>query len=533
MSATRDVIIVGAGTAGSVLAERLTRSGKLRVLLLEAGGPPKNRFISIPAGFAKLFKSEVDWAFESEPQTSVGGRRIFTPRGKMLGGSSNMNAMMHQWCHPADFAAWEENGATGWGWNEVAPVFREQECWTGNDGDPGRGRSGPMQIAPNRNARSLTHMFIEAARRAGFGKEEQYNGHAYQGAWIAELAHKNGKRFSAYHAFLEPAMRRANLEVVTDAHAMKVEIENGRATGVTVSRGGSLHTFSARGIVMAAGSFGSPQILMLSGVGPAAELQRLGLPVRVDSPSVGEHLQDHPVLPIVYGTRSTDTLKSAESLGNLFRYLVLGRGMLASGGVEGFAFTQIHPEPASAPDLELMFLPFESRDQFLEPPQQHAFGIGPAVVAPRSRGRLRLSVPDPRTAPEIDFGLLSDPDGIDAKILLAGVRLSRKIAATAPLADQNTGEIRPGASAVSDGEILDHASAELQTVYHPTSTCRMGSDPGSVVDPQLGVRGVDGLWVVDASVMPSVPRGHPNAVVAMIAQRGADWIERTLVGSVG
>lgn len=524
-----DVIVVGAGTAGCVLAERLTNSGKLRVLLVEAGGPPTSRFVSIPAGFTKLFKGEHDWNFETEPQAAISGRKIYTPRGKMLGGSSNMNAMMHQWCHPADFDGWVDEGATGWGWSEVASVFREQERWLGEDGDADRGRNGPMLIAPNRHARSLTRLFVDAARRAGLGEEAQYNGHAYQGAWVAELAHKAGRRFSAYHAYLEPAMRRASLEVVSGAHATKIDVDGGRATGVSVRRGAHDQTFAARAVVLAAGAYGSPQLLMLSGIGPATVLKRLGLPVHVDAPEVGENLQDHPVLPVVYRTRSRDTLKSAESPLELLRYLLFKRGMLASGGVEGFAFTQVRPGPVAAPDIELLFLPFEARREFLEPPQQHAFSLGPAVVAPRSRGRLMLRSPDPLIPPAIDPGLLSDPDGIDASVLWEGVRLSRRIAATSPLAEWNTGELRPGASVQSDRELLDYASTELQTVYHPTSTCRMGSDARAVVDPKLRVRGIDGLWIADASVMPSVPRGHPNAVVAMIAGRAAGWIEEAIV----
>jgi choline dehydrogenase len=524
-----DLIIVGAGTAGCVLAERLTSSGKLRVLLIEAGGRPTNRFVSIPAGFSKLFKSEVDWAFECTPQAAVGGRCIFTPRGKMLGGSSNMNAQIHQWCHPADFDGWAESGAYGWGWKEVVPVFQAQERWLGADGDPDRGRNGPMVVSPNCNARAISQAFVEAARRAGLGDADRYNGHAFEGAWIPELAHKDGKRFSAYNAYLEPALRRPNLEVVTDAHATKIGIAGGRATGVTVRRGGSEQTYTAHGVVLAAGAFASPQLLKLSGVGPAALLARHGLPVHVDAPEVGENLQDHPVLGLIYRTRSTDTFKSAESLLSLLRYLLFKRGMLASNGVEGFAFTQVHGGPGSAPDLEILFLPLEVRKEFLEPPQEHAFSLASAVVAPRSRGRLSLRSPDPLSPPGIDFGLLSDPDGIDAAVLWAGIRLCRKIVATPPLAAYADSELRPGASVESERDLLDYASAEMQTVYHPTSTCRMGSDARAVVDPELRVRGVDGLWVADASVMPTVPRGHPNAVVAMIAERAAGWVQSALV----
>lgn len=525
-----DVVIVGSGTAGCVLAERLTRSGTLRVMLIEAGGPPNSRFVSIPAGFPRLFKSDLDWAFVTEPQHAVGGRRVFTPRGKMLGGSANMNAMMHQWCHPEDFDGWESLGATGWSWREVAPVFREQERWNGADGDPVRGRSGPMHVEPNRNARTLSRLFVEAARRAGLGKMEHYNGHAYDGAWIAELAHKGGKRFSAYHAYLEPAMRRRNLEVVSHAHATRISIEGGRATGVVVRRAGRDTDYSARAVVLAAGTYGSPHLLMVSGIGPASTLRTFEIPIRLDAPEVGENLQDHPVLPVVYGTSSTDTLLRAESALELLRYLLFKRGMLASGGVEGFAFTQVQPASVAAPDLELMFLPFDVRKEFLEPPEVHAFSLGPAVVAPRSRGSVSLQSKDPLVPLTIDPALLSDPDGIDASILWEGVRWSRRIAATSPLAEYNAGEIRPGAGVESERDLLDYAGTELQTVYHPTSTCRMGCDARAVVDPRLRVRGIDALWITDASVMPSVPRGHPNAVVAMIANRAAGWIEEAIAG---
>lgn len=529
MSKLYDLIIVGAGTAGCVLAERLTTSGKIRTLLIEAGGPPKNPFVSIPAGMPKLFKSEVDWAFESEPQTSAGGRRIFIPRGKMLGGSSNMNAQMHQWCHPVDFDSWAEAGAQGWSWADVRPVFQAQEHWLGNDGDMGRGRRGSMFVSLNKNARPLSHDFVEAARQAGFGRMPGYNGHSYQGAWIAELAHKDGKRFSAYNAFLVPAMQRTNLDVVTDAHVTKIVIEKGRARGVTISKAGTEDTFMAKGVVLCAGAFASPQLLMLSGIGPATELEKFAIPVYVNRPAVGDNLQDHPVSGFVFNTNSKDTFKAAESPLNLLRYLLFKKGMLASGGVEGFAFTQIQPGPVSAPDLEIMFLPFEHRIDFLDPPQVHAFSLAAAVVAPRSRGRLTLKSADPLIPLAIDFGLLSDPEGIDASILLKGLRLCRKIANTAPLSAYNVKELRPGLAAQSDQDILLYVHNDIQTVYHPTSTCRMGSDENAVVDSKLGVRGVENLWVADASVMPSVPRGHPNAVVAMIAQRASQWIEQTML----
>ncbi|MBS1810347.1 MAG: FAD-dependent oxidoreductase [Acidobacteria bacterium] len=523
-----DIIIVGAGTAGCVLAERLTSSGKFRVLLIEAGGKPSNPFVKIPAGFAKLFKSKLDWAFESEPQVAANGRRIFTPRGKMLGGSSNMNAQIHQWCHPADYDEWVAVGATGWGWEEVAPIFRAQECWQGEETNGARGRSGPMMISPNVNAHPLSKAFVAAARAAGLGDQPHYNGDAFAGAWLTELAHKDGQRFSAFDAYLKPAMQRANLEVLREAHVLRLEMANGRTTGVTVRQAGVEKTFSARGVILAAGAFGSPQVLMLSGIGPAARLSELGIPVYYDAPEVGENLQDHPLVPTIYRTRGTDTFKKAESPLNLLRYLFLKRGMLASNAVEAFAFTRSNGAAMAAPDIELILAPFHWNKQALEPPQIDAVSIGVAVVAPRSRGSLRLRSANPLDAPLIDFGLLTDPEGRDAAATLAGVRLSRKIASIAPLADLVDKEFYPGADIHDDAELLARLTAEIQTVYHPTSTCRMGADERSVVDAQLQVRGVDGLWVADASVMPAVPRGHPNAVVAMIAYRAAEMIAAKL-----
>lgn len=524
-----DLIVVGAGTAGCVLAERLSRSGQLRVLLVEAGGDPSSRFVKVPAGFARLFKSNLDWAFESEPQAAANGRRIFTPRGRMLGGSANINAQVHQWCHPADFEAWVREGATGWSWDDVAPVFRAQERWLGEDLEGVRGHDGPMVISPNRNAHRLSYAFVEAARAAGLGHQPHYNGGAYEGAWIAELAHKHGQRFSVYDAYLKPALRRSNLEVLKAAHVLCVNIEKGRAVGVTVRRNGAEQSFTARGVVLAAGAFGSPQLLMLSGVGPRATLERFGIAVQNEAPEVGENLQDHPMSVLIYRVRGTDTLKSAESLPNLLRYLIAKRGMLASNVAEAIAFTRSRSSADAAPDIELIFAPVEWRKEGLEPPQADAFTIGPAVVAPRSRGRLMLKSANPLDPPLIDFGLLSDAEGRDAAALIAAARLARKIAATPPLADYAEGEVFPGSGTTTDDELLEQLGQQLQTAYHPTSTCRMGSDARSVVDPQLRVRGIENLWVVDASVMPLVPRGHPNAVVAMIAHRAGDWIASSLV----
>lgn len=519
-----DIIIVGAGSAGCVLAERLTSDGKQRVMLIEAGGNPVSPFVKIPAGFPKLFKSKLDWAFESEPQTAANGRRVFTPRGKMLGGCSNMNAQIHQWCHPADFDGWEAMGAAGWGWSAVAPAFEAQECWMGGGQNGTRGRSGPMLVSPNQNAHVASRVFVEAARAAGFGDQPHYNGGAFEGAWVAELAHKDGRRFSAFDAYLKPALHRSNLDVVREAQVLRVEMSNGRATGVAFRQAGVARTVSARAVILAAGAFGSPQILMLSGIGPAAQLKELDIPVQYDAPEVGKNLQDHPIVPLVFRTRGVDTMKNAESPLSLLRYVLLKRGMLASNGIEAFAFTSSRNERGAPPDIELIFAPLEWRNQALEPPRLDAFTFGAAVVAPRSRGSLRLQSANAMDAPLIDFGLLTDPDGVDAAALLVAARLARNIAASPSMAVYLEEEIFPGKAISDDASLLASLSSQIQTVYHPTSTCRMGSDSRAVVDPRLRVRGVDGLWVVDASVMPSVPRGHPNAVVTMIANRAAAMI---------
>ena len=518
-----DFIIVGAGTAGSVLAHALTASGRNRVLLIEAGGKP-NLTVAMPAGMVKLFRTKLDWSFESEPQQACGNRIIFTPRGRMLGGSANMNAQIHQWCHPADFDGWEALGAAGWGWRDVAPVFRAMEQYSGGaTDDQSRGRLGPMRIASIADPHPVAVAFVEAARSAGLNATPGYNGAAYSGAWLVELAHHKGRRFSVFDAYLKPAMARSNLTVMTGAQVERIAFEGRRAAAVRlVGRRDPLR--ATRGIILSAGAFGTPQLLMLSGIGPVDHLRGHGLEIVLDRPEVGGGLQDHPLSALKFAMRRPLSMKSAESLGQLARWLFLRRGMLASNGVEAIAFTNVLG--GAAPDLELILALLEWRAQALEPPQVHAYSIGISPCAPRSRGRVRLRSASPIDSPMIDFGLLTDPDGVDARVLAAGAKLARRLAATEPLAGETAGELTESACCASDEALLAHLKSEIQTVYHPTGTCRMGSDAAAPLDPRLRFRGLDGLWVADASVMPTVPRGHPNAVVAMIASRAAEWIER-------
>lgn len=535
-----DLIIVGGGTAGCVLAERLTRSGRLRVTLVESGGEPSSPLVRMPAGFPRLFRSKRDWAFESEPSASVGGRRVFTPRGRMLGGCSNINAMIHQWCNPSDYDGWAAAGAAGWAWRDVAREFTAQEAWLGFGGSAARGTDGPLHVSPNPNASPLSRMFVEAARAAGLRGPADYNGSGdCVGAWLAQIAVKDGRRFSAYDAFLAPARRRDNLEVLTNAHVTRVLTEAGRAAGVAVCRGGGRSAASRRGtagderviranagVIVAAGAFGSPHVLKLSGLGPGAELQRFGIAVVRDLPGVGANLHDHPTAGVLVRTRSTDTYRSAESIGSLLRYLVFRRGLLASNIAEALAFARSGVTADAAPDVELLFAPVEWRDEGLGKPQVHALTIAVIGLAPRSRGSVTLRDADPLRAPAIDLAMLSDAAGIDARVLLAGVRLARRVFATAPLVAECIEEMEPGAAATSDDELRAALGVRLQTIYHPAGTCRMGKGADAVCDPTLRVRGVDRLWVCDASVMPTVPRGHPHAAVVMVARRGAEMIAR-------
>ena len=513
-----DYVIVGAGTAGCVLAHALTESGTNKVLLIEAGGKP-GLMSEIPAGMPKLFKSKYDWAFESEPQEALGGRRIFTPRGKMLGGSSNMNAQIHQWGHPADYDGWAEAGLAGWSWADVAPYFRQLERWTGEDETQSRGRLGPLPVEPACRGGELAEAFVASARAAGLDGPADYNGRAYAGAWMCQVAHRGGRRFSTWHAMLRPAMKRANLEVETNALAERILFEGRTAVGIVAD--GREHR--GRKIVLAAGAFGSPHLLMLSGIGPAEHLSAHGIAVLHDSPEVGANLQDHTLAGMGFTAPGQRTLKAAGRMSALVRWLIQKSGPLASNIAEAFAFTSVLDD--AAPDCELIFAPVQWRGQGLEEPEIDAVTIGPIVLQPRSRGTVRLKSGDPRDAPAIDFRLLTDPEGADEAILVAGAKLARRIARTQPIAAKLGAELPETAGAESDAELLAALKESAQTVYHPTSSCRMGADDRAPLDESLRVRGVDGLWVADASAMPVVPRGHTNAPTAMLAARAAQWLQ--------
>jgi choline dehydrogenase len=514
-----DFIIIGAGTAGCVLAHELTVSGRHRVLLIEAGGKPP-LMSRIPAGMPKLFGTRHDWQFRSEPNRSCGGREVYIPRGRMLGGCASMNAQIHQWCHPADFDEWAADGAPGWGWAEVAPVFRAMEALAGDAGeDQSRGGCGPMRVERPRSRSELPRLWAEAARNAGLTGPDHYNGCAYRGAWLTEQAHHRGTRFSVYDAYLKPAMARPNLSVRSGCVAERLLFDGQRAVGVALENG--RREMAAGGVILAAGAYGSPHLLMLSGVGPGAHLREAGVEARLDAPGVGGNLREHALLGLSFHLKRPISLKRAGSVGQLLRWLLFRRGLLATSGIDAFAFESTDGGPA---DLELILAPFEVRDQLRADPGREAYTVASAVLKPESRGSVRLRGPQAAEAPVIDLNLFNDPGGVDRAVVLAGLKLARRIAATAPLAAETAGEFAETAGIDEDEALFAAALPMLQTVYHPAGTCRIGDGPDAVLDARLRVRGLEGLHVIDASAMPSVPRGHPNAVVAMMAKRGAGMV---------
>ncbi len=517
-----DYVIVGAGSAGCVLANRLSEDPSVRVLLLEAGGKDRHMNIKIPAAFAKQFHTKLDWDFSTEPQAELNGRRLYSPRGKGLGGSSSMNAMLYVRGRPLDYDLWEAQGAEGWGWEDVRPYFLKAE---NNE----RGASehhavgGPLNVANTRSPRKLTPMFLESAEAAGIPRVSDYNGPEQDGASWAQVTQKGGKRFSAADAYLVPAAKRPNLEVVTRAQVMRVELEGSRATGVRYKdkRGKEQVARASREVLLSAGAYGSPQLLMLSGIGPADHLQEVGVGVRHELDGVGQNLHDHPFLVCIFESKVGGSLLDAEHPKFLAEYLLRKTGPLTSSVGEAFAFVRTRPG-LPAPDVQFHFAPAFFSEHGAETHDKHAFTVGPTLVSPKSRGHVKLASSDPTAAPVIDPNALADPD--DMAAMVEGVRIARRIVGVGPLADAMAREIYPGAEAQSDSEIEADVRRRTELIYHPVGTCRIGVDDRAVVDPELKVRGIEGLRVVDASVFPVIPGGNTNAPTIMVAERAADLI---------
>jgi choline dehydrogenase-like flavoprotein len=510
-----DYVIVGAGSAGCVLAARLSEDPDVTVALVEAGGGDSRPEIAMPIAFPMLLKSSVDWDLFGEEEPGLGGRRLYLPRGKVIGGSGSINAMIYVRGNRADFDGWAAGGATGWSYDEVLPHFKRSEDNERGEDDY-HGAGGPMSVSEGRSLSPLIEAMIEASVLAGHAPNPDFNGASQDGVGRFQLTQRDGRRWSTAAAFLHPAGGRGNLEVITDAMALRILFEGTRAVGVELTRGGRLEEVRAgREVILSAGAYQSPVLLMVSGIGPAAELEPFGLKVRESLP-VGENLQDHLMAQLNYET-DEPTLYRAFVPESFERYEAEGRGPLTSNIPEAGGFYRSRPE-LEAPDIEFHYAASMFYDQGLTAPHGDGFCFGPVVVKPSSRGWVKLRTPLPDSKPRVLCNFLATED--DRRTAVAGVRMALEIAAQAPL-QKVAGKPFSVPAGDSDDEILDFVKHAGQTVYHPTSTCAIGA----VVDAQLRVYGIDGLRVADASVMPTITRANTNAATIMIAEKAAELIQ--------
>ena len=521
--ASHRYVIVGAGSAGCTLANRLSEDPSHRVLLLEAGGSDRKVNIRIPVGFAKQFRTDLDWQYVSEPEPSLIGRSIFLPRGRSLGGSSSMNAMIYMRGHRSVFDAWaSKRGAPGWSYPEVLPYFKRSEG-NGRLGAPYHNSAGPLSVVDPVWVSGLADRFVASAGQLGVPATDDFNGAEQEGAGVVQVTQKRGRRWSAADAFLHPVRKeRDNLDVVTGAQASRILFEGDRAVGVEYDRGdGRRDTARAEGeVILCAGAYNSPQLLMLSGIGPAEDLRAVGIEPRLDAPHVGRHLIDHPMPTLTWETDETDTLFDATHPRYLAEYVLgRGRGKLTSNVGEAAIHTRIATD-GPAPDFQILFGGAYYYDNGFRTFPGSAFTLAPSYVGPRSEGAVRLRSADPSAPPAISLNWLSDPAEMAA--MVAACRFARELAATGPLGAAAKRNLDPGPGVASDEQLEAWIRAECQHTYHPACTCRMGAEGDGVLDPELRVRGVDGLRVVDASSLPSITSGNTHAPVVMVAERAAD-----------
>jgi choline dehydrogenase len=518
-----DYVIIGAGSAGCVLANRLSEDPGTRVLLLEAGGPDRHWNIRVPAAFSKLFKGPHDWAYHTEPQTHMHGRRLYWPRGKVLGGSSSINAMIYIRGHRADYDQWRDLGNDGWGFADVLPYFKKAEHQERGSSEY-HGVGGPLHVSDPRSPNVLSHAFVEAGVDSGLPRNDDFNGPTQEGVGFYQVTQKSGRRHSAAAAYLVPALTRPNLTVRTGVLAARVLFSGKRADGVEYLEDGvPRQEQAAREVILCGGAINSPQLLLLSGVGPADHLRALGVPVVADVPGVGENLQDHLAVPVAYRCTQPVTLDAVETIGNALRFIFFKRGPLTSNVAEAGAF--VHTRPGlKAPDLQFHFGPVCYLDHGFTRLAGHWLTLGPTLIRPQSRGRITLRSLDPRDAPAIQPDYLAAREDVD--LMVEGIRLSRSFAGAKAFHPFRGAEVYPGPEAQSADAMVDYLRARAETIYHPAGTCKMGKDSRAVVDARLRVIGVEGLRVVDASVMPVLVGGNTNAPVIMIAEKAADLIRK-------
>ncbi len=525
-----DYIVVGAGSAGCVLANRLSQDPAVTVLLLEAGGSDRRWDVKIPLAVSKLWPNpELTWGFLSEPEPELGGRRLPVARGRMLGGTSSLNGMMAIRGHAADYDGWRDTGLAGWGWDDVLPWFRKLERHWRGDG-PFHGGSGPLSVEPHPAPSPIMRHAVEAARGMGFPITDDFNGDRTDGFGMPDFTIRNGRRNSAADAYLRPALSRPNLAIRTNALATRVLIGNGAAEGVAYLQGGHERAAQARReVVLCGGAINSPQLLLLSGIGPAADLGALGITVAADSRAVGANLQDHPGAGIELDLDPSlgfeRELRFDRLARSASRWLVAGKGPLGAPPLVISANVATRPGSTQV-DLHFLLIPLAMESRVWFPGIRRGFGARLGAMwslnYPESRGSLDLADADARTHPRIRFNLLSAEK--DRAEMIRGYRVLRALLDQPALAGVTGATRRPSPAPESDEAVLDYVRSTAGTAYHPCGTCRMGADPASVVDGELRVRGIRGLRVADASIFPRLPGGNTNLPVIMVAERAAEFV---------
>ncbi|WP_410604702.1 GMC family oxidoreductase [Amycolatopsis sp. lyj-90] len=516
-----DYIVIGAGSAGCALAARLALGSTDRIALIEAGGPDDHPAIKIPIAFPTLFGGENDWDYRTSPQPGLAGRVIRCPRGRVLGGSSSLNANVWTRGHQADFDGWTTEG---WSYEEVEPYFRRAERRSGDDASGTYGLDGPLHVEDVRGESEATEAFLRACAELGLPAAKDVNAADSTGYSRMPTAQYRGERWSSADGYLRSLVH-PNLDVLTRLRTLRITLSGGRATGVEVlDEGGTRRTITARReVVVSAGAINTPHLLMLSGIGPADQLAEHGIDCGHPLPGVGNDLQDHIFTPLIVHCPRPVTLAGAGEAAALEAYEKDRRGPLTSNVAEAAYFTASDPT-LPGPDLEISFLPCAFVDHGIDPPPQHALTIAVVLLQPESRGQVRLRSASPLDSPEIDPGYLSDPDGADFRRLTQGLTIARRMFGTTALAPYTGKPWYPDLDLDDPRSVEAHVRRRSDTVYHPVGTCRMGTDDDSVVDPELRVHGVAGLRVVDASVMPRITRGHTHAPTVMVAERAADLL---------
>jgi choline dehydrogenase len=512
-----DYVIVGAGSAGCVLAARLSENPDVKVCLLEAGPADTAENIHVPVAFGRLFRTHLDWDYDTHEERSLGRRRVYLPRGRVLGGTSSINTMIYIRGNRLDFDEWRQ---PGWSFSDLLPYFRRSE-----DNERGEsqyhGVGGPLSVADGRSNNPMSAAFVEAAADAGFPLNGDFNDETQDGFGFFQLTQRDGRRCSTATAFLHPAADRPNLTVETGVQVHRVLIEQGRAVGVSGARGTEPVTFgAAREVVLCAGAYNSPQLLMLSGVGPAALLGAFGIPVVLDQPAVGANLQDHALVPLVFTHSQPISLVAAGQPDHIRQFIEEGRGPMTANGPEAGGFLRVR-DGLAAPDVEFLAAPVMFADSGLGTPTDHAISFGPSMLTPRSRGQVMLASDDPTAKPKISHNYFAVEADLDDAV--EATRVGLRIARQRSLALYTTKQFAPPASE-SDQDLREHVRQYAHSIFHPAGTCAMGT----VVDADLRVLGIADLRVVDASVMPTLVRGNPNASVIAIAEKAADLISGTV-----